>query len=957
MSVSELCTLAPWDELAAFRREVHLKFDEAFVMVQERREGEARVAHSCQQLEAKLERFARQTRGLHSRSEVFEGHLTGQAKDLDACKEVQEALRERLQRATLEWTSTHHGSLKEWTSTHHGSLSSMRTELDATIEQRYELALEACRRGDHAIADELLKKMGELNSKLGANMQSLEEELLTDFKKLRGEVQLQVQLQGQQRTELVDAQVSIAAGVEARLGQLEGEMEKLEVHGAAVGAVDRTQGEHGSRLGDAENKLAKLQEYVSRLESRMSAMDHATTSKLEELKEQVEEGAGQTSSGLVRLRSEAETTMREAVRGSRDDLREDIRALREDISKNVQDAREDFRSNLASCRDFAQTVQHEALAGVTEVKGNLGTMCRDVCSMVQEVRQQVSDVQTEMKTEMKSEVVAINREIESRVTDVRLREITDQLASLQDEASQTNAHERLVTLSDKLTGTMQGLTEASAALTRYRTSSEAAIAELRHDGERRESTTKRYLTETLDEVQQQLDTVRIDGQERATMLQREVEEFSQRVAHAERAAEAQASELREQLRERLRESAHSLAKMSAESQALLEERLQSLSRQSDVGLSAVRGELSTAAALAREARAESERTCQRFIEEVAENQEVRLAEVERMSGASLNEAFNELRQDLSAIRGTMTNQALDAVGRAEQLVSERVSETVNETHKQTEGVKHMIEALEIKIDEQLTAFASNTRHTLQESRQELRTQITTQLEERMRPLSDRLAEATGDFHALKRSEKQSSDRLSNTCSELAVAKESLARVTQQCSFQNQELLEIRAWAGVRCVGEKQACRPASSGRLGRGASRERPTEFRSFRDELGARSELPASARLSNKVDSETPARLAPRTEGGDWSFSGPRHKPRASFEAIIAASPLLGDGVRKSRTPSPTLGGLRDDNWTFGNRQRMDSLVSPRGTLLSSKMPLGNSPPRSPHALGIEKGLKFAHL
>jgi len=147
MSVSELCTLAPWDELAAFRREVQIKFDEVFTALQERREGESRLTSGSQQLEAKVERFARQTRGLHSRSEVFEGHLTAQAKELDSCKEAQEALRERFQRTMQEFS----GNLAS-------TASSLRSELDLAVEQRHELALEASRRGDRAIADELAKQ-------------------------------------------------------------------------------------------------------------------------------------------------------------------------------------------------------------------------------------------------------------------------------------------------------------------------------------------------------------------------------------------------------------------------------------------------------------------------------------------------------------------------------------------------------------------------------------------------------------------------------------------------------------------------------------------------------------------------------------------------------------------------------------------------------------------------------
>merc|ERR1719345_197068 len=121
---------------------------------------------------------------------------------------------------------------------------------------------------------------------------------------------------------------------------------------------------------------------------------------------------------------------------------------------------------------------------------------------------------------------------------------------------------------------------------------------------------------------------------------------------------------------------------------------------------------------------------------------------------------------------------MDSVGRTEQLASV----VQKQAAASNDDVKHMFEELEAKFDEQFSSFASNTRHTLQESRQDARQHMTRQLEERLRPLSDQIAEASGQLQATARSEKM--QRLQKTCLELEEKQESLAR---QCSATAQEV--------------------------------------------------------------------------------------------------------------------------------------------------------------------------
>merc|ERR1719424_439491 len=80
------------------------------------------------------------------------------------------ALRRKLQQASEESKQGH--STVEKT---------LREQADHAERQR-EAINAALKRGDRAVADELLSKMGELNEKLGMNMQVLEDELVTELR-------------------------------------------------------------------------------------------------------------------------------------------------------------------------------------------------------------------------------------------------------------------------------------------------------------------------------------------------------------------------------------------------------------------------------------------------------------------------------------------------------------------------------------------------------------------------------------------------------------------------------------------------------------------------------------------------------------------------------------------------------------------------------------------------------
>merc|ERR1712070_34191 len=307
-------------------------------------------------------------------------------------------------------------------------------------------------------------------------------------------------------------------------------------------------------------------------------------------------------------------------------------------------------------------------------------------------------------------------------------------------------------------------------------------------------------------------------------------------------------------------------------------------------------------------------------------------------------------------------------GRTEQLADQ-----MQKSSGVREDLRHVVDDIEMKFEEKINAISVSTRHSLQESRQDMRQHVMRLLEERLRPISDKLAETAGDFKASKNSEKSHCERLQKTCSELAASQECIA---QQCSTTAQDLTELRA--GLR-TGEIQR-RHDLLLRTERDASYDRPAERQISRDDLHIPSSRAAAdpLRFSNERYLEFAARhestsahlgnaeedaRAPRSMSQDrWSVAGSiRQRPRASFESVMAASPLC-DVARRSRTPSPTpplLGRRSEETWsTFGRRTqvpqwRSDSLGSPRGGSFGGKMSMTTSP-RSHVSLRTARGSYF---
>eukprot|EP00931_Biecheleriopsis_adriatica_P035828 TRINITY_DN20644_c0_g1_i1.p1 TRINITY_DN20644_c0_g1~~TRINITY_DN20644_c0_g1_i1.p1 ORF type:complete len:1120 (-),score=327.55 TRINITY_DN20644_c0_g1_i1:73-3432(-) len=150
-----------------------------------------------------------------------------------------------------------------------GSLEGSATEQAEFARSHHEAAMAALKSGDRAVADELLGKMRELNDKLGANMQALEEQLAEDLRIALGsaadraaaeasKLEEDHQARRELRTELVEARESLARDI----GDLRGDMLHLSEGSQATqaSALLELKSEFQSSLQEA---LAQCQDLAS----------------------------------------------------------------------------------------------------------------------------------------------------------------------------------------------------------------------------------------------------------------------------------------------------------------------------------------------------------------------------------------------------------------------------------------------------------------------------------------------------------------------------------------------------------------------------------------------------------------------------------------------------------------------------------------------------------------------
>ncbi|CAE8638434.1 unnamed protein product, partial [Polarella glacialis] len=180
---------AQQEEFVALSREMRRKWEAVLTATEQQRQAEVKMGQQVAQLREQL------------------GSCHAEASE--ACQEARRASTQALSTASV--TEGFQDQAERW-------------------EKQRESVMAALKHGDRAVADELLRKMAELNEKLGANMLALEEQLSQELQQGLGVQQVVLDGLAEERC----AREGLAEDVAARLCSLQSEV--ADRQGEAVGA-------------------------------------------------------------------------------------------------------------------------------------------------------------------------------------------------------------------------------------------------------------------------------------------------------------------------------------------------------------------------------------------------------------------------------------------------------------------------------------------------------------------------------------------------------------------------------------------------------------------------------------------------------------------------------------------------------------------------------------------------
>jgi len=171
---SDVKLLTPWEEFAALRSETWREIEYLREAECQRRVAEAQASQRTEGLEHRLRLCVEDAEAVRRETGTHAARLDALERAVSFDQEGLSTLKRRVQKVSEDFRK---------------GLSSMEQglqEQDNKHDKRHEAVLAAARHSDRTLADELLLKMAELNEKLGANMQTLEDELTSELRRAVG---------------------------------------------------------------------------------------------------------------------------------------------------------------------------------------------------------------------------------------------------------------------------------------------------------------------------------------------------------------------------------------------------------------------------------------------------------------------------------------------------------------------------------------------------------------------------------------------------------------------------------------------------------------------------------------------------------------------------------------------------------------------------------------------------
>eukprot|EP00929_Paragymnodinium_shiwhaense_P100837 TRINITY_DN63461_c0_g1_i1.p1 TRINITY_DN63461_c0_g1~~TRINITY_DN63461_c0_g1_i1.p1 ORF type:complete len:2133 (+),score=658.50 TRINITY_DN63461_c0_g1_i1:90-6488(+) len=309
--------LSNWQEFVEHRQDVQLRMQELTDTVQRMMssDGPPSARHREVRLETEIDRCMKRVQQLsesHDDLAIRMGELRGNG---DVCREAVESLRGRVQERLQE--------------------------VAAAIEDSHRQSVENAKRTSRTVAEELLRKMQELNDKIGENMASMEEQSSWAMQRLRQEVgDVAAKVEGQSTTAEADLrglEGRVEQSLRSRCGELQAQIHELSDHASRL---SRESGSDSARLSRLESMHQEMNAHAEGWQSAVKQGAQAAErlkAQLEEVRSNAAEQLGRAREELTDLLGEQQRALRESLEANAVAAQERVRQLREELLLAVEE--------------------------------------------------------------------------------------------------------------------------------------------------------------------------------------------------------------------------------------------------------------------------------------------------------------------------------------------------------------------------------------------------------------------------------------------------------------------------------------------------------------------------------------------------------------------------------------------------------------------------------------------
>jgi len=359
--------LANWQEFAENKQDVQLQLQDIQEQLQRLLSTEAVSRRGSQnlssRLESELDRCQRRVQQVAESQEEMAGRVGDLRSSVDGSREAIDSLRTRISDKLQEMGS---------------AIEEQQSSVSSTNESLLREALDAAKRTSRTVAEELLRKMEDMNGKIWESMSSMEEQSSWALQRLQQDVKELTSRADAVSTssegELRKLEARLEGSVRTRLGELQAQVLEVSDHSSRLARESNAEAMRLSKMdGHLQEHLAQAEAVQAALKQTMQRAD-ATKVQIDELRTLNAEQFGRVREEMSGLIQDQQRNLRESLEAHVAGSQERIRQLREEFSGYVDEANARSENRTEALRSTVISQEADIMKQVVVLQTDVGSL-------------------------------------------------------------------------------------------------------------------------------------------------------------------------------------------------------------------------------------------------------------------------------------------------------------------------------------------------------------------------------------------------------------------------------------------------------------------------------------------------------------------------------------------------------------------------------------------------------